>query len=126
MFDVVIPVPLHAGKLRERGFNQAFLLVRDWTHMAKRLCIKLPFRCIDRNILQRHNPTIAQTGLGKKERQKNIRGVFNVKNKEKIIQKRILLVDDVYTTGATANECAKTLLAGGAARVDVLTLARTI
>lgn len=126
MFDVVIPVPLHVNKLRERGFNQAFLLVKNWNRIAGRSSVELPFIDVDRHILLRHKRTLPQTGLKKKERRLNLRGSFSVSDQAKIIRKRILLVDDVYTTGATANECAKTLLAGGAARVDILTLARTM
>ena len=70
--------------------------------------------------------TEPQTGLGRKKRLKNIKNAFKINDSSKIPGKRILLVDDVYTTGATVNECAKTLISDGAKRVDVLTLARAM
>ncbi|MBU0697896.1 MAG: ComF family protein [Proteobacteria bacterium] len=122
--DLVIPVPLHARKMRMRGFNQSFLLVRSWGAIAEALKIKLPHITVDRSILFRKRWTEPQTGLGRKKRLTNIRNAFGVCDPTKIAGKRILLVDDVYTTGATVNECAKTLLDAGAQRVDVLTLAQ--
>lgn len=124
--DLVIPVPLHARKIRTRGFNQSFLLVLGWASMAEALKIELPFIKVDGRIFIRKRWTEPQTGLGKKKRLDNIKNAFGVSESAKIEGKRILLVDDVYTTGATVNECAKVLLGAGASRVDVLTLAQAL
>lgn len=122
--DVVIPMPLHEKRLRKRGFNQASLVVRNWRREADRFGgFRDSFR-VDSEVLIRSRMTKPQTGLGKKQRMENIRNAFHVGDAERIGGKRILLVDDVYTTGATVNECARVLLKAGAERVDVLTLAR--
>lgn len=122
--DLVLPVPLHAKKMKMRGFNQSFLLVRGWESIAEALKVKVPHITVDRSILVRERWTEPQTGLGRKKRLDNIRNAFGVCDSTKIAGKRILLVDDVYTTGATVDECAKTLLNAGAQQVDVLTLAQ--
>ncbi len=124
--DLVVPVPLHSKKMRTRGFNQSFLLVRGWESMAAALNIEQPFIKVDGRTLIRKRWTEPQTGLGKKKRLANIKNAFGVSESAKIEGKRILLVDDVYTTGATVNECAKVLLGAGARRVDVLTLAHAL
>jgi len=124
--DLVVPVPLHAGRFRERGFNQAFLLIRDWQRMAAELPVQLPKMAVDREVLVRTRRTEPQTGLGRRPRLQNIKNAFGVSDEARIFQKKILLVDDVYTTGATVDECAGALLKAGAERVDVLTLARTM
>jgi ComF family protein len=117
-FDLLIPVPLHPLRLRERGFNQALLLVKE---LSRRTGI--PYA---RAILQKKKPTIPQVNLSGVEREKGLRGTFHVVEKEELLGKSVLLVDDVYTTGATVNECSKVLLRGGAERVNVLTLAHAI
>ena len=81
---------------------------------------------LERGVLLRQRWTEPQTGLGRKARINNIKDAFEIYDSAKIHQKHILLVDDVYTTGATANECSKTLLSSGAEQVDVLTLARAL
>jgi len=124
--DLILPVPLHLKRLRARGFNQAYLLVRNWKRLAMDLKIEMPDITISRNVLLRSRWTEPQTGLGRKKRMKNIKNAFKVVDCSMIEEKRILLVDDVFTTGATVNECAKTLMDGGAKRVDVLTLARAM
>jgi ComF family protein len=124
--DLIVPVPLHPKKLRMRGFNPSFLLVKDWVCIAKFLNVRLPDMPVDINVLARRRWTEPQTGLGRKERLANVKNAFHIRKGSKITNKRILLVDDVYTTGATVSECAKVLLKGGAGHVDVLTLARAI
>ena len=116
--DLIVPVPLHVKRLRERGFNQAYLLMRRWA--------KQEGFSVDPLTLLRTRWTQPQTRLSRKERQKNIKRAFAVKNPEKIRGKKILLVDDVYTTGSTVNECARVLIKAGAELVDVLTLARGV
>lgn len=125
-FDLVVPVPLHAKRFRARGFNQAYVLVKNLEKLAERFMVEPNCIEIGRNVLERTRWTRPQTGLGREERIKNIKGAFTVKDLYKVKEKRILLVDDVYTTGATVDECAKALFAGGAKSVDVLTLARAI
>ena len=124
--DIIVPVPLHIKRFRKRGFNQAYLLVRDWKQIAENLNIGLPDISIDTNVLIRNRWTDPQTGLDRKKRMANIKNAFSVNDKAIIKNKKILLIDDVYTTGATVNECAKALLRGKAEYVDVLTLARAV
>jgi ComF family protein len=116
--DLLIPAPLHPQRLKERGFNQALLLVKE---LSRRTGI--PYR---KTILQKKKPTIPQVNLSGTEREKGLRGAFQVIGKEELLGKSVLLVDDVYTTGATVNECSKVLLRGGAERVNVLTLAHAV
>lgn len=124
--DLVMPVPLHIRKLRERGFNQSYLLVRNWHRIAENLNINLSHIKIDMDTLIRHKKTESQASLEGKERMENIKNAFLVENPSKVQGKRILLVDDVFTTGLTVNECTKELLEAGAAYIDVLTLARPL
>lgn len=117
-FDLLIPVPLHPKRLRERGFNQAFLLVKELNRRTQ-----IPY---SKRLLQKRLPTTPQVNLSGGEREKGVRGSFHIQRDEEIKGKSILLVDDVYTTGATVSECSKILLKAGAGRVDVLTLAHAI
>jgi ComF family protein len=116
--DVIIPVPLHPGRLRWRGFNQSLLLAQEIGR-----AYEVP---VDAFILQRIRETQPQTQLSEEERRRNVRGAFNVNPKKSIAEKSILLIDDVYTSGATVNECSRVLLRADAKEVFVLTLARTI
>ena len=124
--DLIIPVPLHVKKFRMWGFNPSFLLVRDWATIAAMLNDELPDIPVARDVLERRTWTEPQTGLGRKKRLANVKNAFSINDYSKIAGKRVLLVDDVYTTGATSNECAKVLLNGGVGHVDVLTLARAM
>jgi ComF family protein len=118
LFDLMIPVPLHPRRLRERGFNQALLLTRE---LSRRTGIA------HRNqVLEKKRTTVPQVSLTGIEREKGVRGAFHLADEAEVEGKGILLIDDVYTTGATVNECARILLAGGARRVDVLTLAHAV
>ena len=116
--DLIIPVPLHVKRFRKRGFNQSYLLVREWAKM------KFLTPPVARDVLVRKRWTDSQTGLGRKHRIANIKDAFSISDPSKIIGRKILLVDDVYTTGATVNESSKVLRGAGAEQVDVLTLAR--
>lgn len=116
--DVVAPVPLHRNRFRRRGFNQAYLLVRHWM---------LPGETdIVRDLLVRNRATVPQTGLDRRQRRMNIKNAFALRRPGQSAGKRVLLVDDVLTTGATVNACAGVLIRDGARRVDVLTLARAL
>jgi len=117
-FDLIIPVPLHMRRLRKRGFNQSLILARA---LGKKHHLPVDF-----SLLKRQKMTQTQTGLDRKEREQNIRGAFAVAHPEKIAGQNIILVDDVLTTGATVNECARVLQKAGAARVAVITLARVM
>ncbi|OIO78901.1 MAG: hypothetical protein COW11_05885 [Candidatus Omnitrophica bacterium CG12_big_fil_rev_8_21_14_0_65_43_15] len=117
-FDLIIPIPLHRSKMRERGFNQAELLAKN---MAK--SINAPV-CV--NALKKTKATISQAGLSKTKRFTNLRGTFKITDSDVIYGKDILLVDDVCTTGSTINEAAKVLLKSGAKSVKALVLAKGI
>ncbi len=125
-FDVIMPVPLSGNKIRKRGFNQAFLLMCGWNKIADQLGMDPPTARISKDALLRNRTTLAQTGLGRKARKENVESAFSISELANVTQKRILLVDDVYTTGATVNECARELMQNGALSVDVLTLARAM
>lgn len=114
---LAVPVPLHRARLRKRGFNQVLLLVADWAKFSG-------FPPLVPDALKRLRPTPAQATLDRAHRAANVRKAFAVNRPELVEGKNILLLDDVYTTGATSRECAKVLKKAGAARVDVLTLAR--
>jgi ComF family protein len=116
--DVVAPVPLHRLRFRRRGFNQAYLLVRHWVLPGETAVI--------RDLLVRHRSTAPQTGLDRHQRRMNIKNAFSAGHPGQSAGKRVLLVDDVLTTGATVDACAGVLIKDGAKRVDVLTLARAL
>ena len=124
--DMVLPIPLHVRRWRERGFNQAQMLVDAWAQSGGAVNGDRRRFPRARRILVRSQPTLPQTGLGKRDRRQNIRGAFAVIAPRAVKGAHILLVDDVYTTGATADEAARALLRSGAAGVDVLTVARTM
>ena len=123
--DVVVPVPLFGRRLRERGFNQVHLTVKHWETKKWQPVLSRPIR-VEKEALRRRRSTPPQTGLGRRERMRNVKGAFKLDLAHTILKKRILLVDDVYTTGSTVNECARILMNGGAEAVDVLTLARAM
>ena len=121
--DVLMPVPLHISKLKQRGFNQAFLVLRNFRTMLEENNIFLKLS-IDLYSLKRVKKTDPQTDFSAEQRKENVKDAFKVVNLEKVKNKRILLVDDVYTTGATSSEAAGKLLEAGALTVDVLVIAR--
>ncbi|HEX2931516.1 MAG TPA: ComF family protein [Candidatus Binatia bacterium] len=116
--DLILPVPLHRKRLRWRGFNQAALLARQ---IAR--AYQIP---IDVFLLERRRETATQTQLSEEERRRNVRGAFALNAHRSVTGLKVLLIDDVYTSGATANECSRTLLKAGAEQVYVLTLARAV
>lgn len=118
--DVIIPVPLHRWRLFKRRYNQATLLGRSLSHHSG-----VPLLT---NALLRCKNTESQHGKSRKAREKNVQSVFTVDSKklDLIRRKSILLVDDVWTTGATLNACVRTLKKAGAKDVYILTLARVI
>lgn len=117
-WDAIVPIPLHATKEREREFNQA-------ERLADRLstATRIP---VDNQSLRRVLPTRTQTLLSRPERVANVRNAFAMRDGARFNGERIVLVDDVFTTGATASACGKVLLAAGADEVCVWTLARGV
>ena len=116
--DLIIPVPLHKNDLKKRGFNQSVLLskvIGDY--------FSIP---VGESVLIKKKITPFQINLSKKEREKNILKAFSVEKPEEINGKNILILDDVFTTGATVEECAKELIKSRAKNIFVLTLARTV
>lgn len=116
--DLIVPVPLHDRRLRARGFNQAHLL---GAVVAKRWGIPLAA-----DNLRRIRWTEPQTGLAAADREQNVRGAFGVVRPERFEGRRLLLVDDVFTTGSTVTECARALKTARAREVSVLTVARAL
>lgn len=114
--DLLVPVPLHVRRLRQRGFNQAVLLgellSREW---------QVP---LDRRTVRRTRWTEPQVNLTAKERLANVRGAFTVTDRTRVAGLRVMLVDDVLTTGSTLAECSRVLLRAGAAEVCAVTVAR--
>lgn len=115
-FELILPVPLHPRRLRERGFNQALLLAQVFFPREGKK--------IRSNLLVRNRWTEPQTTLAGQARRKNLAGAFTVPEPSLVAGKKILLIDDVFTTGSTVNLCAQALREAGAAEVQVLTLAR--
>ena len=114
-FDAIVSVPLHPARQRERGFNQAALLA-DW--LSAHLSVP------SRPVLQRIHFTTTQTAFDRTERMQNLRGAFRLRKKADVRNWRVLLIDDVLTTGSTLSECARTLKEAGAQSVYAVTAAR--
>ena len=117
----VVPVPLHAVKLRQRGFNQSDLIAR-----AALKLMKDPSLNLNSAALERRRETKSQIGLTSHQRRENMRGAFAVTRPDQVEGREVLLVDDVFTTGTTVSECARVLLRAGASKVWVATVARTL
>lgn len=113
-YDLLVPVPLHSARLRERGYNQAQLIAET---------ISQPLGLVLNTSLKRIRHTPYQARCSQKQRWTNISGAFRIKHPEQFKKKTILVVDDLLTTGATLSEAAKALKTAGACRVDALTLA---
>ncbi|MBP9827255.1 ComF family protein [Candidatus Saccharibacteria bacterium] len=113
-FDVITYVPSDPKRRRERGFAAPQLIARELSRISRKPYVALLSR-------DKHVP---QVGLGRQERWRNVRGNFSHLNREVLVDRRILLIDDVITTGATITECAKTLKLAGSGPVYVLSVAR--
>ena len=138
-YDTIIPVPVSSKRMNERGYNQSELIANDIVkqiaetssehilnctlNTQKNNIQKIKFECITDCLIKNKN-IIEQSKLNKEQRQKNIQGVYILRNEEKLIDKKILLIDDIYTTGSTANECCKVLQKAKPKKIDVFTLAK--
>ena len=123
--DMIIPVPLHPLRLLRRRFNQSSLLADAYATALRQTGKKLN---VENAVLKRVRNTVSQGRLGRKKRYQNVRTAFEVtrSGRKKVDGKTILLIDDVYTTGATLNACAASLKAAGAKHVYALTLSRVV
>lgn len=117
-YDLIVPVPLHLSRLRWRGFNQALLLAR---RIARRHQVR-----VDPFVLERTRATQPQVNLDEAARRHNVARAFRVTRADAVRRRRVLLFDDVYTTGSTVNDCARALRQAGADTIDVLVLARAV
>ena len=115
-YDIIIPVPIHKKRRLKRGYNQTELIVKE---ICKNISLELKT-----DVLIKQKNIIAQSELNKNERKQNIKNAFEIKSINEIIDKKILLFDDIYTTGSTVNECSKILRKAGAKQIGVVTIAK--
>lgn len=115
-YDIIIPVPISKKRKKQRGYNQSYLIAKE---LSKSLEVRLIDYC-----LYKFKDVIEQSKLNKEERKQNLKNVYLLKNEEIIKDKRVLLIDDIFTTGATANECCKTLHQAKIKEVSILTIAK--
>lgn len=115
-YDIIMPVPISKKRLNTRGYNQSALIARK---IAKTLNMYY-----GENILVKIKDNKPQSEMGQEKRKSNVKDVYTIKNKEKIYQKKILLIDDIFTTGNTVNECAKVLIENFASSVGIFTIAK--
>ena len=115
-YDIIMPIPISKKRMKQRGYNQSALIAKN---LAKTLNTEYK-----ENVLVKIKDNKPQSELGQHERSANVKGVYNLKEPKKVYQKKILLVDDIYTTGSTANECAKILKENNANSVGIFTLAK--
>lgn len=128
--DIIIPMPLHSFRLKERGYNQCILLTKYFFRECKLLFKKfqLPLDTlpsVNNNILMRKLYTQAQSDLTQKERRQNVKNVFQIEDRQSIQNKHILVIDDIATTNSTIKEATLCLKKAGASRVDILVIAKT-
>ncbi len=116
--DLIVPLPLHRSRKRARGFNQAALLASSLARLVALPCVEVA--------LARTRPTEPQVSLSDSERWRNVRNAFQCLKPDLVAGKRVLLVDDVMTTGATIRSASLALLEAGARRVSLLTVARAV
>ena len=115
-YDIMIPIPISSSRKRERGYNQSEILARKISKMAG-----IP---IEMQVLKKEKHNQPQSSLNKQQRRENVKNVYKVQNELKIQDKKILLLDDIYTTGSTANECARILKIANCQMVGILTIAK--
>lgn len=115
-YDIILPVPIHKKRKAKRGYNQSELIAKE---IAKNINVEY-----SNNVLIKTIDTVPQSTLNQHQRMSNVLGIYKVINSQIIENKNILLIDDIYTTGSTVNECSKVLKQNGAKLVDVLTIAK--
>jgi ComF family protein len=115
-YDIILPIPVSKKRERTRGYNQSELIA---TEMARLVNIKVANNC-----LYKEKEIISQSNLNKEERAENIKGAFSVYNSKKLVNKNVLIVDDVYTTGSTVNECSRLIKETGCNKIGILTIAK--
>jgi len=115
-YDIIVAVPISKKRKKERGYNQSALIA---SRLAKTMGI--PY---GKHVLVKKKHTLPQSALGKEERAKNVKNAYKIANAETIYNKKVLLVDDIFTTGNTVAECSKMLKIAGAKTVNVLTIAK--
>ncbi len=115
-YDIIIPVPIHKKRMKERGYNQSELIAQELSKMANIKCYK--------DILIKIRNNKPQSTLNGKMRKENAKNVYKLEKIEKITNKRILLFDDIYTTGATVNSCIQELKKVKVKQIGILTLAK--
>ena len=115
-YDTIVPVPISPKRQKERGYNQSLLIAREIAHKTN---LELMNNCLikTKNIIE-------QSKLNKEDRAQNIYGVYELKNKQLVENKKILLIDDIYTTGSTVNECSRILRKANPEKIGVLVLAK--
>ena len=116
-YDIIIPVPIHKKRRKQRGYNQSELIAKEIAYNIKNLRY-------ENSVLEKVKNVKPQSLLRKKQREQNVKNVYKIVKKEKIKDKKIILFDDIYTTGSTANECCKILKQNGAKEILVLTIAK--
>lgn len=115
-YDIIMPVPISKKRKKVRGYNQSLLIAKE---MAKIYDLKLK-----KNIIIKTKNNMVQSNLNKKDREANVVNAYKIIETKEITNKKILLIDDIFTTGATVNECSKTLKNAGAKKIDILTIAK--
>ena len=115
-YDTIVPVPISRKRLKSRGYNQSELIAKEIAYNSNLI--------LETGCLYKVKNIVEQSKLNKEERLKNIQGVYELVNKEKLYKKKILLVDDIFTTGSTVNECAKVLWNASPRKIGVFTLAK--
>ncbi|MBR3250053.1 MAG: ComF family protein [Clostridia bacterium] len=115
-YDIIIPVPLSKERRKKRGYNQSGLIAKE---ISKKLNIP-----INQTSLKKVKNIVAQSTLNKEQREKNIQGAYILKNAKSLKSKKVLIIDDIYTTGSTINECSKILYEVGTNKIGALTIAK--
>ena len=115
-YDIIMPVPISNNRIKYRGYNQSAIL-------ARKIASKLKIKYINNNLIKIKDNK-PQSSLNYEERIKNVKDVYKLKNIIKVKNKNILIVDDIFTTGSTVNECSKVLLKSGANKIGIFTIAK--
>jgi len=116
-YDILIPVPIHKERKKQRGYNQSELIAKIIAEEVRNVKLQA-------NILKKEKNIVAQSTLNKAKREENIKDVYKIVNSERIKNKKVLILDDIYTTGSTVNECSKVLKEAGCKDVGVITIAK--